>query len=1018
MAPADLLAAVLRAASEGQLTQALTRLARGAENHEDLAATTRDALDQCLPELFGRAIAAEVNPELREALRLAVERLRPGAGAVAVADLPTITRTSAPLITEVLLTAAVALEPGGPDQDPDAPLDEIAWTHDHLSTSFSLIGRTDWAVLASRRAATVRRRLVELNADSELPMLAGSLTNLSVHLSRLDRHDEALDADTEAVAILRGLVSQHGADDRFALATALTNLSVSLGALDRSVEALAASTEAVELRRATADTASSRADLAHALHSQAVDLGRAGHDIEALHAVEEAVSIRRHLARLDPDRFTADLAESLNNLSVRLGAVGRRADALTAIREAVRIRRALVEIDPDLFLPGLATSLNNLSVDLSATGAPAAESLSATTEAMQIRRSLARDQPERFTPDLATVLQNMAADLAAAGRPQDALQAVREAVQIRRTLAERQFERYAPDLARSLRTLAARLTPAGRPDESVTAAQEAVELFQTLARTRRDAFLPELASSLSSLAIRLRAVERYPQALAASEESVRLYRDLATAAPDTHLPRLASALNRLTIDLSRADRQSESLAAADEVVRIRRALTPAEEHSRSSDLAIELDNLASRLRTLDRPEDALAIIEEVVRIRRELVPADRRAQLPRLVSGLTDLAACLVALDRTDEVAPLLTQLADDYRDDPWATGVIALGRGWWHAEHGDVATAIADARSALDRLHSDPSRQGEARTLLQTMRHANPDRFDLAWDDRAGEQPQWLRHLRRDDSRRALIRAWYACPTPEEAERFLTENAATLLTEETLTTLGRLIDDNPDNNMGLRLHRNIVDAARARGVATAYDEYRSWLWRTGVQDALTAWFEAKTTDELRQHLDNERVLLLSEEAQTQVENALAADPGNPNRLWRTGLLGLCRLDGAAAFTFLKDHDALRHPPDRRGLNAFEPRMLAVGRIRAGREPDDPEAAFSHAELALVAGKDAEADAAIARCAQSSTSWDRRTRAGYLTDATTIRPDLAEGWTRLRSIMATQRTAALPEQLTGQAAGD
>ncbi|MGH3983574.1 MAG: hypothetical protein ACRDST_13055, partial [Pseudonocardiaceae bacterium] len=173
---------------------------------------------------------------------------------------------------------------------------------------------------------------------------------------------------------------------------------------------------------------------------------------------------------------------------------------------------------------------------------------------------------------------------------------------------------------------------------------------------------------------------------------------------------------------------------------------------------------------------------------------------------------------------------------------MIRLGRAWWHAERGDIAAAIIDTRRALDPLHTDPPRQAEARTLLQTMRHADPDRFDRAWDDTDGEKPRWLHHLRYDNDRRALIRAWYTC-TLDEAERFLEEHPATLLTDETLATLDRLIDADPDN-AGLQLNRDIIRAARARGVTTAYTEHRDRLWRDDVHAALDTWFDASTEHE------------------------------------------------------------------------------------------------------------------------------------------------------------------------------
>jgi hypothetical protein len=133
----------------------------------------------------------------------------------------------------------------------------------------------------------------------------------------------------------------------------------------------------------------------------------------------------------------------------------------------------------------------------------------------------------------------------------------------------------------------------------------------------------------------------------------------------------------------------------------------------------------------------------------------------------------------------------------------------------------------------------------------------------------------------------------------------------------------------------------------------------------------------------------------------LATCARTPEVIWRIGLLALCRSDGVkAAFQISADPATLRRPPGKRALTSFGPRRLALARIRAGSDPDDPEAAFIHAVLALAADLADEADEAIVRCAGTSTSWDRRARAVHLTELTIIRPDLAEGLTRLRSIMA------------------
>ena len=47
--------------------------------------------------------------------------------------------------------------------------------------------------------------------------------------------------------------------------------------------------------------------------------------------------------------------------------------------------------------------------------------------------------------------------------------------------------------------------------------------------------------------------------------------------------------------------------------------------------------------------------------------------------------------------------------------------------------------------------------------------------------------------------------------------------------------------------------------------------------------------------------------------------------------------------------------------------------------------------VSVAVGLADEADEAITRCAEASTSWDRRSRAVHLTELTAIRPDLASG---------------------------
>lgn len=1004
MTRGDLIGAALIAASDGQLAQALQVLIRTstAEGRDVVAQAAREALDRHLPDLVERAAgSSQAGAELSESLGAAVILLQPEIGAVAaMTGLPAATGPVTGLVTQVLLVAAVALENAAAD-DGDDRLYERAEAHGGLASIFTAAGQRDRAVAAGRRAVEIRRRLVERHGNEQIEGLALALNNLSVSLDGTGQTEESLAASEEATALLRRLAEAGGAAYLPSLASALANLSADLAAAGRNDEALASAQEAASTWRmlACAGAEVQQAELARVLHNLSVRLASCGRDAEAVQAIGEAIRIRRHLPEPGQEHSRAGLASSLTSYSSRLNAVGRYAEALAATEEAIQIRRDLAAADPGRYLPALATSLNNLSVDLAqAAGRPATQALSATAEAVRIRRDLARTEPDRFRPALAAALHNMSADLAATGQDSHALEVIQEAVAIRRSLATARPGRYDADLASSLRNLSIRLAADGRPAEAVDAASESAGLLRSLAERRPGVFLADFAASLGTLSTRLGAAGRDQDALAAAEECVRLRRELAATVPGAYRPALATALNNLSVSLSRSGRTREALAAAEEAVQIRRALASGQPARFAAGLATSLNNLAVDLGDAGRHQEALAALQETVRQLRPLVASDPRRFLPDLVMSVSNLSEQLAAVGRHDEAGRAFARLLAEHQGDAWATGTILLGRGMRAAECGDVTMAVAGARDAIDLLQADALAQARARRFLRELRRADPGGFDQTWDSARGSLPAWLRHLDHDRLVDEQTRRWINCPTLEEEEAFLAANAV-LVSEEVEALLDHLIDGSPGSRW-LRMHRDIVRAARATSVGDAYAQHRAMLWREGTAKALAAWIAADR-DDLRGVLAEERVLLLSEEAAGQAEEILMTAARTPELIWRMGLLGLCRSDGVeAAFRISADPATLLRLPGKRALTEFGPRRLALARIRAGRDPDDSEGAFIHAVLALAGGLACEADEAIARCAGTSTSWDRRIGAGYLTELMAIRPDLTDGLARLRSIMA------------------
>jgi hypothetical protein len=205
--------------------------------------------------------------------------------------------------------------------------------------------------------------------------------------------------------------------------------------------------------------------------------------------------------------------------------------------------------------------------------------------------------------------------------------------------------------------------------------------------------------------------------------------------------------------------------------------------------------------------------------------------------SLNNLSEQLAALGRRDEARQVFVRLLAEHRGDAWATGMILLGRGAWSAEDGNVATAVTDARDAIELLQPDAPAQARARRFLRNLRRADPEGFDQAWDNVRGNLPTWLRHLDHDQLVGEQIHRWLASPTLEEEESFLAANTQ-LISEEAETVLDHLIDDNPGNRW-LRIHQDIIRAAQVGSVDDAYAQHRELLWREGVAKALTAWVSA-----------------------------------------------------------------------------------------------------------------------------------------------------------------------------------
>jgi hypothetical protein len=548
------------------------------------------------------------------------------------------------------------------------------------------------ALVSSKAAVSIYRRLVEKDPNAYLRHLSRALHSLSIALSDLGQHEEALAFGRESVDLDRTLCDANPIAYLSDLAASLHHLSIYLSNVGEWKDALAPAQEAVGIYRplAEADSDTYLPDLAFSLDGLGARLLELARPKEAAAVTREAVAIYRRLAEASPDLYLPGLSASVHNLGYQLSELGLSNEALACSEEAVGIDRRLAKANPGAFLPDLAMSLNNLSLDLSGMGW-FDDAVTTAKESVAIRRRLARETPAAYLPNLASSQYNLAIFLSYTGNRENALSAVEEAAGIYRGLSEENPDLYVPELAATLTTLSNRLSELGYHDEAEAAAEEAVGIYRHLADVNPTAqHRPGLAMSLHNLALRRSKSGRWDEALYSVEEAVSIDRGLTLVDPNVHLPSLAGSLNNLGERMSDLRRHDDALAATGEAVGIYRALADANPTLYLSDLADSLRNLGKQMSDLGRHDEALAASREAVRICLPLVEHSPGCYLPDLACSLWGLAIVLAAGRRSAEALDAIQKAIEIYRP---------LAERWPKAFLGDLQSAAATCASALDNL-------------------------------------------------------------------------------------------------------------------------------------------------------------------------------------------------------------------------------------------------------------------------------------------------------------------------------
>jgi len=185
-----LLAAACDAASDRQLTQALTVTSRIAQADQTIRDQLRAVLDQHLGDFLGRALAID-DDEILAAVTSAMTISRPTDGALDAANrfpeaLPVWLR---PLAADITALAVGGLRARA-DNDPAVTAD-LARMLSNLGVSLAAAGRREEALAAAQEAVGIYRELAGASPAAYLPDLATSLSNLGNRLAEAGRAEEA-----------------------------------------------------------------------------------------------------------------------------------------------------------------------------------------------------------------------------------------------------------------------------------------------------------------------------------------------------------------------------------------------------------------------------------------------------------------------------------------------------------------------------------------------------------------------------------------------------------------------------------------------------------------------------------------------------------------------------------------------------------------------------------------------------------------------------------------------------------
>jgi len=720
---------------EGQLTRAVTVLARSLPRHPHVRAAVVDLLStesaNRIP--IGMVVATRVDsPALvdvlselsgEEVARVIVDSLPEGTLALAAFA---VVQTKALLRVESRRT----------------PVDSafVAELRHDLSVRLVGVGEFDQALVTSGQAVEEYRAL-HANGEADDHELARSLITRANAYARIGLSDDAVPDAVDAVDLVGGPtplpLDDPRRDDpdllltRTDALTTLADLRHDRGEVDQAVTAI---TQAVANARVLVDAAESDSDrrertgaLASALETLAAIHESRDELREAFTTGAEAVDHYRDLDDAEPDRYRGELIRALGNHAGTCANLYRWSEGAELGEEAVESARSLVERYGDVHVVRLADAMNNTAALFRRIDRKE-RALDYLREAVPLYRGLADRLPGVHLEGLAGVLHNLGNCLDELKKPSEAAEAYEEADGIYRKSPSPSPEEEA-DHAEVLVGWAHALVALGDDEDALELAAEAVTLLDRSLRVERRRTRVKLVHALYLASATAFDLDRFDEAVRDGRRAAALH-DRIVAEHDADFRREhAAAQHVLARALDAAGTSDEAAAVFASAIAVQReVLTEVDDPEVRGELAGILLNAGVCLSAVGDHPTALRHSEEAVAIRRALVTEDprTRAELAEAVNNLADVHSDLEDWPSAKVVAAEAVALAAHLRADGVDDGVSI-----------HVCALVTAARAA------GPNGKAEATDLLRAAwRVAGSDDRELVreW---AGQLGIPLRRLR-----------------------------------------------------------------------------------------------------------------------------------------------------------------------------------------------------------------------------------------------------------------------------------